>query len=123
MVESEERERTVSEKHKFARPHAFFSRGLYADMLKPWYDRFSREQILILRYETVMADGQATAKRLHEFLGVQFRPGDVADLGVINPSKKQGHVMPEEIRQMLLERYREPNRRLAELLGPEFEIW
>ena len=31
--------------------------------------------------------------------------------------------MPEEVRNQLLLRYSQANRRLAELLGADFEVW
>ncbi len=119
----EARERTLPERWKFARPFSYFSRGLYADLLQEYLDRFPREQILVLKFEDIEAAPSALAERLHRFLGVEPRPSDAEGLGVINPSEKRGEVMADAVREALQARYREPNRRLAELLGPDFTLW
>jgi len=118
-----QRRQELSEHQKYARPHDYFHRGLYAQLLRPYFARFPREQLLCLRFEDILSQPAALAARLHGFLGVAPRPGDVAGLGVINPSDPDGHTLSPDLKQRLQERYAEPNRQLAELLGPEFEIW
>jgi hypothetical protein len=113
----------VPEKLKFARPHAYFSRGLYHDQLLPYFQLFPREQILCLRYEDITEKPEFLARRIHTFLGVKPRPTDTVDMGVINPSTKDGQSMPLDLRAELVSRYAEPNRRLAQLLGSGFEVW
>jgi Sulfotransferase domain len=118
-----EREQELPERLKFARPFSYFSRGLYADLLQPYLQRFPRGQMLILRFEDIVIRPAALAERLHRFLGVSPRPADAEGLGVINPSNKDIATLDETVRRDLLERYTEPNRRLTALLGPEFEPW
>jgi hypothetical protein len=103
--------------------HAYFSRGLYAGMLQPFFDRFAKQQILCLRYEDITEKPDSLAERLHRWLGVIPRPDDARALGVVNRSEKNGLTIPADVREELLARYAEPNRKLARLLGPEFEIW
>jgi sulfotransferase family protein len=118
------RERELPERLRFARPYSYFSRGLYADLLKEYVDRFSREQILVLRFEDIVGAPRRLAETLHGFLGVESRPGDVDGLGVINPSDRTaGSELPEAVRRDLQARYAEPNQRLARLLGPQFPMW
>lgn len=119
----EERERTLPERWKFARPFSYFSRGLYADLLAEYLTRFPREQLLVLKFEDIERDPAALAERLHRFVGVTPRPADANGLGVINPSEKRGETMDEAVRRTLRDRYEEPNRRLARILGPDFTIW
>jgi hypothetical protein len=119
----ERRERELPERWKFARPFSYFSRGLYADLLAAYFDRFPRGQILVLRFEDIEARPSEVAQQVHEFLGVSPRPDDALGLGVVNPSKKDGAWLDEGIRRDLAARYAEPNRRLARLLGPGFEMW
>lgn len=119
----EERERTLPDRWTFARPFSYFSRGVYADLLAEYVQRFPRAQILVLKYEDIRADPHALVDRLHRFLGVAPRPGDADALGVVNASDKRGESMPEDIRRGLQERYAEPNRRLAQMLGSEFSLW
>ena len=119
----EQRENDLPEHLRFARPFSYFSRGLYADLLAPYFDRFPREQILILRFEDIGPRAESLAQRLHRFLGVSPRPDDAHGDLVINPSEKNGTTFDEAIRRELRARYAEPNRRLAAMLGPDFEMW
>jgi hypothetical protein len=119
----EEREKQLPERWKFTRPFSYFSRGLYADLLEPYFQRFPRDQILILRFEDVLDRPDDLAQRVHRFLGIDSRPGDANGIGIINPSEKRGETMDEATHRDLLSRYAEPNRRLAAMLGQEIELW
>jgi len=119
----ERREQELPERWKFARPFSYFSRGLYADLLGEYFKRFPREQILILNFQDILDRPQRIAGRLHEFLGVDFRPQDAEGIGVINPSEKRGETLGRDLHRDLQEKYAGPNRRLAALLGPDFEMW
>ena len=119
-----QRERELPERLRFARPYSYFSRGLYADLLQPYLDRFSRDQILVLRFEDIITTPRRLAETLHGFLGVEKRPDEVDGLGVVNPSERTGGgELSDEVRRELTARYDGPNRRLASLLGPQFEMW
>ena len=118
-----ERERTLPEKWRFARPFSYFSRGLYADLLAEYFARFRRAQMLILRFEDIDQRPAVLADRLHRFLGVAPRPDDVDGLGVINPSENRGETLNAASRRQLMARYADSNRRLAEMLGPDFTLW
>ncbi len=119
----DERERTLPEKLRFARPHAYYSRGLYAELLAPWLERFPLERVLVLRFEDVKERPAALAERLHRFLGVEPRPADGVELGVVNPAAKApGETPPASVMADLFRRYEEPNGALARLV-PGFPIW
>jgi hypothetical protein len=120
----ESRERNLAPERRFSRPHAYFSRGLYADLLQPWFERFPRQNILCLRCEDLALQPRRLAESLHRFLGVPLRPNDADGLGVINPADREGAQQPAaETLGLLRARYAEPNRRLARLVGPDFDIW
>jgi len=52
------------------------------------------------------------------------RPNDADGLGVINPADREGAQQPAaQTLGLLRARYAEPNRRLARLVGPDFDIW
>jgi len=118
----EQRERELPRYLRHARPHAYFSRGLYADLLRPYFARFPREQILCLRYEDVAGDAEGLTRRLHGFLGVVIRKDDARNLGVINPSVRNGR-LSASIDRFLRQAYAEPNKELADLLGSDFQLW
>ena len=119
----EQREREVPEHLLYSRPHAYFSRGLYAQLLHPYLKCFPREQILCLKFEDIMTKPQELVRSLHGFLGISVRPQDALSQGVSNPSRKNSQPLSIDIRRMLQERYVEPNLELARLLGPDFEMW
>jgi hypothetical protein len=118
------RERSLSESLRYARPHALFSRGLYADLLRPYFERFSREQILVLRYEDVVLSPGRVAEFMHRFLGVALRPDDGENQEPINAAKEAAVIsMAPETRQSLSARYAVPNKQLYDLLGSGFSAW
>jgi hypothetical protein len=122
LEQEEERERTVLPHLRYARPHAYFSRGLYATMLRPYLDLFPREQILVLKFEDIILKPGDLACRLHRFLGVAARPDDTLGLDVVNPSEA-GDTMSDDLRRRLRRQYAPATRELVALLGPEFEDW
>lgn len=118
----DERERDLAPHLRYSRPHAYFSRGLYASMLRPYFERFPRDQILCLKFEDIIVKPEALAARLHRFLGVTARPDDTLGLDVVNPSET-GDAMSSKLRRQLRERYAASVRDLVQLLGPDFEDW
>ena len=122
----EDRERDLPDRWRFTRPFSYFSRGLYARLLEPYFNRFMAHQILVARFEDIRERPAELAASLHRFLGVSPRPGDVEGLGVVNPSVSElrgPDASIDRIRRELAERYVEPNRRLVALLGPSFPMW
>jgi hypothetical protein len=105
---------------RYARPHAYVSRGLYAQLLQPYFRLFGRDQILCLRFEDIRDRPGALVERLHRYLGVVPRPSDADGLGVVNVSDPEAPAMPRESRDMLRALYREPTSQLAALIGEDF---
>lgn len=118
-----ERERNVCAAHRFSRPHAYFSRGLYAELLQPWLALFRREQVYCLRFEDLEDAPENLAAALHRFLDLPVRRQDAQGLGAINASEADAAGLSPDIRARLSARYDEPNRRLYALLGPGFGSW
>jgi len=119
----EQRERELPERWKFTRPFSYFSRGLYADLLEPYVNRFMEHQLLIARFEDIVDRPGALAGQVQRFIGVAPRPSDADGLGVINPSEGDTAGLDDVVRRQLEAQYEEPNRRLAALLGPSFQMW
>lgn len=118
-----QRERELPERLKFTRPFSYFSRGLYADLLAPYVNRFMEHQRLVARFEDIVERPAALAEAVQRFIGVTPRPEDAAGLGVINPSERDTGGLADDVRRDLAARYVEPNRRLAAMLGPSFRMW
>lgn len=117
-----ERERSLPERYRYARPHAYFSRGCYADLLQPYFDGFRPEQILCLRFEDLRDEPGPALATVHDFLNVAPRPADGEQQPPINASTTDA-TAPPAVLDELRAAYREPNRRLAQLLGPAFPGW
>lgn len=122
LEREEQRERELSLEDRYARPHAYFSRGLYARMLRPYLDGLGRKRVLVLRFEDIMADQSVGVSRVHTFLGVAPRPDLVGKADAINPSEGQAAVDPALVSE-LRRRYAPSVRELAELLDPSFRLW
>ena len=119
----EEREAKVAAEHRFSRPHAYFSRGLYADLLQPWFALFARERILCLRFEDILENAGDVAARVQRFLELPQRREDAQGLGAVNASEADTAGLALEARARLASRYAGPSRRLCALLGPDFGTW
>ena len=117
-----EREQLYDQHQKYSRPYSYFSRGLYAQHLRPYLREFPRSQILILRFEDVVVHPDEAITRVHEFLGMPKRPHDALGLGPVN-SLDDDIVDDDEVLRLLRERYVNPNAELSELLGPQFPMW
>jgi hypothetical protein len=120
----EQRDRDLAPNLRYARPHAYFSRGLYADHLVRFYKRFPRQQILVLRHEDLATCPERVAANFHRFLGVSEMPGLARELSPINAAKlSPSEPLPEVLRRELVKRYRAANARLGVLLCADFEAW
>jgi Sulfotransferase domain len=119
----DERQRDLPDKLKFTRPFSYFSRGLYADLLEPYFNRFMEHQLFIARFEDIVDRPSEVADAVHRFLAVAPRPSDAEGLGVINPSTRDVNGLADDVRRQLSARYVEPNQRLATMLGPSFPMW
>ena len=107
---------------RYARPHAYFSRGLYAEHLVRFFARFPREQILVLRHEDIVARPEDIAAAFQRFVGVAEILGLARDLGPINAAKDSPpELVSKVLRHQLAERYSAANARLESLLGFNFE--
>ena len=103
-------------RHHEHRHRAYVGRGLYAEQLERWFERFPREQLLVLRSEDLLARPDEIYAEVFDFIGVrEWSPGgyearNVASYAPIEP----------DLRARLEDRFAEPNERLARLLGPGF---
>lgn len=92
---------------------SYAARGMYAKQLQRWFKVFPKEQFLILTNEDLARNFHSTLKTLHDFLEVEnVQLEDPKRSNVGNYSK-----MDNDVRELLLDIYREPNRELEALLG------
>ena len=97
--------------------HSYQGRGHYAEQLERWFDRFGRDQLLIVPFDDLRRDASKSHRQIQEFLS----------LPVIEPPRLAHHnklpapPMHAATRARLVEHYRPWNARLAELLGTTFD--
>lgn len=104
-----------------SRPHAYVGRGMYADLLEPYFSRFGPKQILCVRFEDLTTTPYNLVARIHRFLRVIERPEAGAAVPPLNSTEDTPTLPPEVIK--LKDYFREANNRLQKLLGPDFEVW
>lgn len=101
--------------HAALRSYSYLARGQYAEQLERWFEYFDRDQVLVLRSESMYADPGTTYARCLRFLGLPEHqpPGFAAHT---RPKPTMSPLADDTARA--LNAYFEPhNRRLATLLG------
>lgn len=106
---------TSRESHAALRSYSYLARGEYADQLERWFDHFDRDQLLVLKSESMYADPGATYARCLTFLGLP--PHQLASFTAHTRPKPAMSPLADDT-AMALRRYFEPhNQRLSTLLG------
>jgi hypothetical protein len=114
LAGEEERLRTGERARSYAHQHyGYVDRGRYAEQLERWLELFARDRLLVLLSEELFADPVAAVHETQDFLGL--RRHDPTDLRARNARSYEP--ADDAIRAALAERFREPNARLATLLG------
>jgi len=109
--------------HRYSRPFSYVSRGMYAELLKPYFELFALEQLKVVFLEEIEARPKTALDDLCRYLGVRPLPDDAGLLDRVNSARDGNEQMNERTREKLRDIYREPNRRLAELLGRDLSHW
>jgi len=105
-----EDERYVSfERHH----HSYLTRGIYADQLRTWMDRYPRDRFLVERSEDFFADPSIVLARALEFLDLpEWHLSEYDKFNAFSSGR-----MSPSLRKDLLAYFRPHNERLYELLG------
>lgn len=94
--------------------HSYLDRGLYHRQLAAYFEHFPRDQIFIADSADLFQRPAEVYSRLLGFLGVE--PYRLSEFEHLNPAPRTSKVQPST-RSFLEEYFREPNRKLAELVG------
>lgn len=116
-----ERARMAADPHYYSRPlhdAGYVTRGLYVDYLRPWFESFPREQILVLGFEDLVRDPEGVVSQVCDFLGIERLR--LPEWKVYNRSGATKIEMAAEVREHLRELYAGPNEELFALLGKRF---
>jgi hypothetical protein len=92
---------------------SYVARGMYADQLERWSEHVPPERLLVLRSEDFFVDPADAFTKVEAFLGLPHHPPRAFERH--NAESYRG--MEPSTRQMLAERFAEPNERLAAFLG------
>lgn len=95
------------------RHHSYTARGLYAEQLRRWLDRFPRERLLIIKSEEFFAQPEAILHQTQAFLGLP--PQTPSDFKAYHMAEYPA--MDAATRRRLAEYFAPYNRQLYELVG------
>lgn len=111
---------TSRDAHAALRAYSYVSRGQYAEQLERWFGCFDREQLLVLRSESMYQDPGATYARCLRFLGLpEHHP---ASFTVHSRPKPAMSPRADDTTTALRRHFAPHNERLAGLLGWD-EAW
>lgn len=96
---------------------SYIGTGEYARHLERWFAIFPRESFHIVRSEELFANFTSRFAEICRFLGLE--PPDSVKAPHLGSST--GPALDQDVREVLTERFRKPNQRLADLIGPGFE--
>jgi hypothetical protein len=93
------------------------ARGFYADQLKIWFEKFQKQQILIIPSEDLAQKPDQVLTKVFEFLDLPyFKIKDFT-----RQNKREYHPMKDETRKLLVEFYKPYNKKLFDMLGRKFD--
>ena len=115
VMQETDREAAYAGHDRYSRPFSYFSRGLYAQLLRPWFKELPSDQVLVLRFEDIIDDRAKLLSGVHRFLGVEERTELGEELGVVNEAPSVA--VDPDVMSALHDRYTEPNDRLYRLIG------
>ena len=95
---------------------SYLARSRYAEQLERWLVQFPREQMLIIKSESLFSEPAPVLQNVSDFLGVPL------DTGATFPEVNTREREPMEMgtRKWLEDYFRPYNEELRELIGPEF---
>ena len=94
---------------------SYVGRGRYAEQIERWLRFFPREQILIVSSEQLFGDPAAVGAEVQSFVGVPVR----TQTSYEHWNRIGQPAMEPHVRDRLTEEFREPNRRLYDLIGAD----
>ena len=98
---------------------AYMTRGLYAQQLELVFEHYPYERVLILESSEFYGDPKATLAQVLDFIGLDDTGFEV-DLTPVGVGTNRTKVDPE-VYDWLINRLREPNQKLEQLLGRRFD--
>lgn len=98
--------------------YGYLYKGLYAQHLRPWFDRFDPGQIMLIRSENFFTDPAKIYAETLDFLGLGQHA--LNEYQAYNPSHLDDLELPGPLRERLAAYFAPHNQELAELTGRDF---
>jgi hypothetical protein len=98
-------------------PIGIVKRGVYIDQVNEYYSNFSKEQILVLKYEDMVNDVNSTINELQNFLKIEHYILTSIRANVVKYDKNTDY---SKVRMILNDFYRPFNKELSGLLERDF---
>lgn len=99
---------------------SYSARGLYAEQIERWMARYPPDRLLILASGDLYRDPSSTYARVLEFLGVHsWSPKSFPTFTEARQGLSDSQTLAPHMREMLVERFREPNQALFRLIGTD----
>lgn len=105
------------------RPFSYMERGLYAKLLRPYFDYFWRGSIKIILLDDVCKNPEMVALRLFTFLEVSPEIPKSFDISKKIHSAWEGEEMSQSAYNFLRGVFYYPNQKLSELIGRDLGEW
>lgn len=118
-----EREAAYPEDLRYTRPFSYVARGMYANLLTPYFELFDVDQMKFIVFEEMLDRPVQVMTDLLNWLGVS-PSGTAINVGDrVNTARFNDETVPVRAWEYLNEIYWEPNRELAELIGANLTAW
>ena len=93
------------------------ARGFYANQLEVWFEKFQKNQLLMISTEDLAQKTDQVLTKVFEFLDLPyFKIKDFT-----RQNKREYHPMKDETRKLLVEFYKPHNKKLFDMLGSKFD--
>lgn len=99
------------------RTHTYLTRGKYTEFLRPWFEQYDREKMMILKSENLFQNPRDTTNKVFRFLGIQEH--ELKNYHQINNRKYDE--IDDDLREELKAYYQEYNADLEELIGRDMD--
>lgn len=110
-------------KFHVAKDYKFFSylaRGRYFEQIENWFKYFDENQFIFIESSSFFKNIDQSLKQVFSFLNVKNIELDLTNIKAVNKGSYT-NALDNDIKNALLEYFREPNQKLYELIGQSYD--
>ena len=104
-------------------PFAYLARGRYIVYLNEYLKYFSRDKIVIVKTEYLLSEPIDQIKKIYTFLDVNSNFVPALSGKKVNTNERKCNVLTPEMRNYLIQYYKEDNEQLGRVLNIDFSDW